>query len=179
MNYTRTFPAGNFVVYGRLAGGATAGLPYTNALYKVTSGWGTSVQTSNVLGTFEGLGAGPQAWQWVRLSANGQPAIVSLGGKDTLGITTLSGNANADFFMLAPVPPSVKLTASFSVTNVTLSFPTETGFGYTVQYKDDLTSGAWAALPQATSVWGDGSVKSVSVGPVGAKRFYRLAIAIP
>ena len=40
MNYTRTFPTGNFLVYGRMAG-TTAGLAYTNALYQVTSGWGT------------------------------------------------------------------------------------------------------------------------------------------
>ena len=179
MNYTRTFPTGSFVVYGRLAGGATTGLPYTNALYKVTSGWGTSVQTSNVLGTFEGLGAGPQAWQWVRLSANGQPAIVPLSGTNTLGVTTLSGNANADFFMLAPVPPSVSLTASLSSPNIILSFPIAVGFGYTVEYKDDLTAGTWTPLPQGTAVWGDGSVKSVNAGPVGAKRFYRLAIPIP
>jgi hypothetical protein len=178
MNYTRTFPTGHFVVYGRLAGGATAGLPYTNALYEVTSGWGTATQTTNLLGTFEGVGAGPQAWQWVRLSANGQPAIVSLSGTNTLGVSTLSGNANADFFMLAPVPPSVSLMASLINSNIILSFPTAAGFGYTVEYKDDLTAGTWTPLPQGTAVWGDGTVKSVS-DPIGAMRFYLLAIPIP
>jgi hypothetical protein len=179
MNYTRTFPTGNYVVYGRLAGGATAGLPYTNALYQVTSGWGTDTQTTSLLGTFEGVGAGGQAWQWVRLSANGRPVIVSLSGTNTLRVATLSGNANADFFMLAPVPPSVSLRASLDASNIILSFPTAAGFGYTVEYKDDLTAGTWMPLPQGSNIWGDGSVKSVSVGPSGDKRFYRLAIPIP
>ena len=155
------------------------GLPYTNALYEVTSGWGTATQTTNLLGTFEGVSAGPQAWQWVRLSNNGQPAIVSLSGTNMLGITTLSGNANADFFMLVPVPPTARLTPSLNGTNISLSFPTVAGNSYTVQYKDSLTAGTWTPLPQGTVVWGDGSVKSVNAGPVGAKRFYRLAIPIP
>jgi Concanavalin A-like lectin/glucanases superfamily len=179
MNYTRTFPTGNFIVYGRLAG-VTAGLPYTNALYEVTSGWGTATQTTNLLGTFQSVGAGPQTWQWVRLSDNnGQPVVVALSGTNTLRVTTLSGNANADFFMLVTAPSPVSLTASLSGSNIILSFPTQAGLSYTVQYKDDLTAGVWTPLPQGTAIWGDGSVKSVSDGPIGAKRFYRLVIPIP
>ena len=180
MNYTRTFPTGNFIVYGRLAGGGVVGLPYTNALYEVTSGWGTANQTTNLLGTFQGVGAGPQAWQWVRLSDNnGQPAVLSLSGTNTLRVATLSGNANADFFMLVPAPSPVNLTASRSGQNVLLSFPTQDGLSYTVQYKDDLSGSTWTSLPQGTAIGGNGSVKSVIDSPPGAKRFYRLAIPIP
>jgi hypothetical protein len=62
---------------------------------------------------------------------------------------------------------------------VTLSFPTAAGYSYTVQYKDSLSTGTWTALPAGTAIWGDGSVKTVSDGPIGAKRFYRLAIPVP
>jgi hypothetical protein len=174
MNYTRTFPTGNFYVYGRLAG-ATAGTPYTNELDKVTSGWGTDTQTTQPLGIFRSVGAGAGIWQWVQLSANGQPVVVSLSGTNTLRATTLTGGANADFYMLVSVPAAaVSLTASLNSPNIILSFPTQTGFSYTVQYKDALTPGTWT--PLGAAVAGDGSVKSVSDGPLGAKRFYRLTI---
>jgi hypothetical protein len=174
MNYTRTFPTGNFYVYGRLAG-VTAGNPYTNELDKVISGWGTSTQTTQPLGIFRSVGAGVGVWQWVPLSANGQPALVSLSGTNTLRVTTLSGGANADFFMLVPAPAAaVSMTASLSGSNIILSFPTQPGFSYTVQYKDGLTAGTWT--PLGAAVAGDGFVKSVSDGPLGVGRFYRLAI---
>jgi hypothetical protein len=174
MNYTRTFPAGNYYVYGRLAG-VTAGNPYTNELDKVTSGWGTSSQTTQPLGIFRSVGAGVGVWQWVQLSANGQPVVVALSGTNTLRVTTLSGGANADFFMLVSAPgAAVSLTASLSGPNIILSFPTQTGFSYTVEYKDALAIGTWTSLGAAVA--GDGSVKSVSDGPLGAKRFYRLTI---
>jgi hypothetical protein len=111
----------------------------------------------------------------VQLSANGQPVVVSLSGTNTLRATTLTGGANADFYMLVSVPAAaVSLTASVIGSNIILSFPTQAGHSYTVQYKDGLTAGTWT--PLGAAVTGDGSVKSVSDGPLGAKRFYRLTI---
>jgi hypothetical protein len=174
MNYTRTFPTGNYYVYARLAG-VTAGQHYTNELDKVTGGWGTDTQTTQPMGDFEGLGGGAQIWQWVLLTSNGQPAVVSLSGTNTLRVTTLSGGNNADFYMLVSSPASpVKLTASLNGSNIRLSFPTQSGYTYTLQYKDALGGGTWMQV--GTPVAGNGSVQTVSDGPLGTKRFYRLSI---
>lgn len=65
-------------------------------------------------------------------------------------------------------PPT--LTVAGSTNAVNLNLPTESGLNYTVQYKTNLTVGAWQTL---TNVWGNGTniVVTNSVSP-GA-RFYR------
>ena len=83
VNYTRIFPTNTYNVYGRLAsGGAYSGL----SLSLVTNGVGTSNQLTRLLGTFSDPNAnGWQAWDWVPLlNTNGQKAVVSLGGVETL-----------------------------------------------------------------------------------------------
>ncbi len=51
VNYTRDFPAGTYNIYLRAANGygGTASIP----LSKVTSGWGTPEQTTELLGQFQ------------------------------------------------------------------------------------------------------------------------------
>ena len=76
----------------------------------VTSGQGTMNQSSNVLGTFSDPNAnGFQSWHWIPLlDANGQPAVVSLGGVETLKVTAppaagnITGVLNANFYMFVP-----------------------------------------------------------------------------
>ncbi|MEI9960342.1 MAG: hypothetical protein WDM76_04180 [Limisphaerales bacterium] len=55
-NYTKTFPAGNYNVYGRVSSGSSGIL----TLAQVTSGQGTDNQTTTKLGTFTGYGNQPQ-----------------------------------------------------------------------------------------------------------------------
>ncbi len=170
LNYTRTFPTNDYYIYGRLAGGDGA-YSVTNSL--VIGGAGTASQTTKVLGTFSATGIGWQAWQWVPLlNTNGQLAVVTLGGVETLKMT--SGNsANANFYMLVPVPSSANITTFLSGTNAVLSFPTQTGFTYLVVYKDSLADMNWKLLSIVT---GDGTMKAVTDPVNNPQRFYKLAM---
>lgn len=170
LNYTRTFPTNDYYIYGRLAGGDGA-YSVTNSL--VIGGAGTASQTTKVLGTFSATGIGWQAWQWVPLlNTNGQLAVVTLGGVETLKMT--SGNsANANFYMLVPVPSSANITTFLSGTNTVLSFPTQTGFTYLVVYKDSLADMNWKLLSIVT---GDGTMKAVTDPVNNPQRFYKLAM---
>lgn len=175
MNYTRTFPTGNYYIYARLAG-TTAGRAYTNRLDKVIAGWGTDSQTLQPLGEFHNIGAGAQIWQWTPLTTNSLRTVVSLSGRTTLRVTTF-GNDNADFFMLVPAPAAaVSLNILPNGSSMLLSFPTQTGYSYQVQYKNALSDTVWT--PLGSSVSGDGTVKSASdsLGAGHTQRFYRLSI---
>ncbi len=79
LNYTRHYPAGTYYVEGRFAEGTTS----TEALLsQLASGYGTSVQTSNVLGTFfVSPTGGWQTWGWATLTdTNGNPVKLRFDG---------------------------------------------------------------------------------------------------
>ena len=119
---------------------------------------------------------------------NGMPFSVSL---DTIndparhvqyGITTLGPCVWAADPVLAsygnvkvgPVTAAVvSITPSLSGSNLRLSFPTQTGFGYTVQYKSRLTDAAWSTL---TVTNGTGATAVVTTSANNTNRFYRLSI---
>lgn len=104
--------------------------------------------------------------------------VVPVGSGDPL----TGGNyslAEASLTVLAsPTIPGVRL--SMSVTNapggakgVTLTFPTSGGFNYTVQFRDQLTTGAgWQPLPGAPH----NSGSAFQFSNTGT-RFYRVAVA--
>ncbi|HSU55913.1 MAG TPA: hypothetical protein VLT36_17790, partial [Candidatus Dormibacteraeota bacterium] len=171
INWTRTYPAGHYYVYSRMAGGNGA---FNLALASVTSGWGTSEQTSQYLGTFRASGTSFTTWQWVPLidTNTSQRVALTLGGTNTFQMTA-DGNENVNFFALVPVANPVTLSASLSPGNIVLSFPTETGLTYSVYYKNNLTDANWTFL---TSVSGTGSVRTVIDPRAGDKKFYRLQI---
>jgi hypothetical protein len=167
LNYTRTFPTNQYYVYGRLAGG-NGDYGLTNSL--VTSGAGTSSQTTQLLGTFSNSGAGWQAWQWAPLmNTNGRLAAIPLGGVQTLKMTS-ANSLNANFFMLLPVPPPVLLAASMSNSSPVITLQTQPGFDYMLVFKNDLRDTFWKFLGAFT---GDGSIKRLSDTTGGAQRFYK------
>ena len=175
VNYTRTYPAGKFNVWARLAGGAG---PFSGTILSVvTNGVGTSLQSSNVLGTFsDPNAAGWQVWHWVPLlDTNGNMVTVQLGGQETLKLTS-GNNLNAEFFMLTPAvaqqAASFSLSASQSAGNVLISFPTQSGHSYTVLHATSLTSGSWT--PVAGPISGNGSMNTVTQAVNGATGFYRV-----
>src|SRR5579859_1110649 len=177
LNYTRTIPTNTYVVYGRLAAGAA----YSDApLGVVTAGRGTSSQTTQVLGTFSDANAnGFQSWHWVPLMTNGQMAVVTLGGVQTLKVTAPPGSAtgsmNSHFYMLVPfsaVGP-FSISASVSAGTVSIKFPTVSGHSYTVLYSTSLNPTSWTTL--SSGIVGDGTVKTVTDSTTGgAQRFYRV-----
>jgi hypothetical protein len=70
-------------------------------------------------------------------------------------------------------PVAEPLSVSRSGKTINLSYPTQSGFNYTVLYKTSLTDAAWQTL--STSV-GDGTTQSAT-DSIGTKtRFYRLSI---
>src|ERR1019366_5155736 len=100
-NYTRTFPAGTFNVYARLARGDAGTV--TVSLDEITGGWGTTAQFTKRVGTFSLPGGGGwSAYAYSPLIDRfGNYANVTLGGTNTFR-TTVSLPVNANFYMLTP-----------------------------------------------------------------------------
>jgi hypothetical protein len=170
LNYTRTYPAGTYKVYGRLAGGAAySGL----TLSVVTNGYGTATQQTNVLGTFSDPTAnGWQNWHWVPLlGTNGQPALVTLGGVETLKATAGTGQ-NANYYMFVSVGTQLKLSASVNQGKIVIQIPTQNGTSYTVLYNNNLTGGTWT--PLGSSIPGTGSTVLVTNTITQAQQFYKV-----
>jgi hypothetical protein len=164
-NYTRNYPAGKYYVYGRLAG-------YSGTLTfsKVTAGLGTTSQTLQTLGTCKtsAVNQGWQNWNWCLLQNNGTPAVVTLGGVETLRMNS-GGNVNANYLMLVPVQ-SISLSAVSSGGNVSLSFPTTLGSSYSV-WEQTTLNGAWTLLQ---TVGGDGTVKTVNIPASGSQGYFKV-----
>jgi hypothetical protein len=176
-NYTRHYPAGTYNVVGRFAEGAAT---TTATLSQVTAGAGTTNQTKNQIGTFTIAPQGWSTWEWAplrdgngnlaKVALDGSAATLQLGGSPVIG----QPEVNVNFLMLVPTTPSPKLVAAIGGGNITVSFPTQTGFNYQVQYKNRLTDANWTSL--GGSIAGDGSVKSATDSTTAASRFYRVQI---
>jgi hypothetical protein len=173
-NYTRHYPAGSYNVYGRLACGGTAVSDATLSI--VTSGWGTTTQTTNLLGTFAVPNTGWESYAYCPLrDASGNLVTVTFDGStNTLQLgrpvdSPASPDVNANFVMLTPL---FTISASHVGTNVVLSFPTVSGFNYQVQYTTNLINTNWSLL--GSSVAGSNIVESVSDPLNGTARFYRV-----
>ncbi len=89
------------------------------------------------------------------------------------GNVTLEGDVNG--LQLQPAP--LVLNALPKGTNVVLSFPTQAGLNYLVQYKTNLASGAWMLL--GGPVAGSDAVLAVTDGARDRSRFYRVQVTIP
>lgn len=171
-NYTRHYPAGNYNVYARLASG---GGDTTCVLSIVTSGWGTTNQTTNCLGTFSVPNTAWESYNYIPLEDNsGNLVTVSFNGStNTLQLgrpASATSDCNANFLMLVPV---FALNSGLTSSNLVLSFPTQSGFNYQVEYKNNLTDTQWNPLGAAMS--GNNSMMSVTNLAAG-QRFYRVQI---
>jgi hypothetical protein len=178
VNYTRHYPAGTYYVMARCAEGQDLTQPTMSI---VTSGVGTTSQTVNTLGTFSVPPIGWSTWEWdVLKDGNGRPVKITLDGSTvTLRYSgsTVPGQPemNTGFFMLAATTPDVILTATRSGANIVLSFATQNGHSYQVEYKNNLADPAWATLGSPIS--GNGGVQSASDSMVGrSTRFYRVHV---
>jgi beta-glucosidase len=170
LNYTRTFPENDYYIYGRLASGDGA---YGATSSLVTGGDGTASQTTEFLGTFSGNDSGWQTWQWVPLlNAQGQMAVVPLGGVQTLKMTS-ANNLNANFYMFVPAPSEMTLDASLNGSRPVLSFSTQVGFNYMVVYKNALSDSYWKLL---AIVPGDGETQAYADLPGATSRFYAIVV---
>jgi hypothetical protein len=182
-NYTRTFPSGNCYCYMRGADGGS-GVSDSASLSLVTSGQGTTNQTTTRLGTFTVPVTGNwQIYTWVPLKDSGGNlvAITNGGLAKTFRVTTDNGFYNANFYLLVPTytpPPSALLSVIGGVGTgsggtINMSFPTLPGYSYQVQYKTNLTDAVWRPLGNPIS--GNGWMQTVG-DTVPSTRFYRLQI---
>ena len=117
-------------------------------------------------------------WQWQELmDGSGNPAKVVLDG--TAQILRLGGTTgnevNVNFLMLVATTPTPTLTATFGGGNVTISFPTQTGYSYQLQYKTNLTDVIWTPLGSPISATTPFSPSAIHT-PGNSHRFYRVQI---
>ena len=174
LNYTRTYPAGNYYVWGRLA----SANPCSISLGQV-SGAGTTNQTVSTNGTFTvNNPGGNQAWQWIPLlDANGNQVVVSLSGAATTLRTTVLTQvtgANEQFYMLVPGP--LTLTATLVSGQLSISFPTDADETYQLQHKSTLAA-AWANV--GSVITGTGSTYTVPpIAVSGAQGYYQVVATI-
>jgi len=172
VNYTRHYPAGTYNVIGRFAAGGGTSSPQ---LSQVTAGYGTTNQTTALLGTFTVPSNGWSTWEWATLLDNsGNPAKVTLDGSQiTLQFEGRTSEVNANFFILTPTSPApVVLTANASGANLNLTFFTQTGYNYQIQYKNNLTDASWIDL--GSPIAGINTNIVVPESFTGTSRFYRV-----
>ncbi len=164
-NYTRTYPTGVFNV--RLRASSPSGQTNAASLLRVTSGLGTSNQTTTALGIFNApYTGGWETYDWATLvDTNGSPVIVTNSGAvSTFQLYQNNGGWNANFFEL--VPPMVtgpKLTVVRTAGNVTISWAP--------------TGGRLEASPAlgASANWQPIGTANPAVVPItGAAQFFRV-----
>jgi hypothetical protein len=102
----------------------------------------------------------------------------TIGTGGTLAIDFGNSKAESDLngfqlqLVAVPVQPAISVTAAGAI--ITLSFPTQMGFSYQVQYENGLSPGAWS--PLGSSISGNNSVQSASDTLGANARFYRLVV---
>jgi len=180
LNYTRHYPAGNYNIIGRFTEGSADTIA-TLSEVKAANG-----HALGLLGTFHIPNGGWGTSEFVTLTdSSGDSVVVTLDGlENTL---RLEGNPveagdptiNAGFFMLIPaIAPSgfITLQAMVSGGNIVISFPTQNGSSYQLEYKNNLTDPGWTSLGSA--IPGNGSVQSVTDTntATGGHRYYRVAV---
>ncbi|HIG28758.1 MAG TPA: hypothetical protein EYQ50_13540, partial [Verrucomicrobiales bacterium] len=100
-SYTRDFPHGSYWVSGDFSSG---GEDISVQLDIVTDGAGTDAQTLEKLGEFNGAATGNwDVFAPIQMANDdGSPAVISLGGVQTLRLTTLPGNMDVNFLKFTP-----------------------------------------------------------------------------
>ena len=87
------------------------------------------------------------------------------------GLGTDEGDLNGFQIQPAPVP----INASLSGTNLMISFMTQSGYQYQVQYNSNLANAAW--LPLGNPLYGNDAVQYVNDLPTQSARLYRLQLS--
>jgi hypothetical protein len=176
-NYTRNFPTNTYSVWAALAHDPGGGLQAS--LNKVTSDPAQPNQTLVQLGTFTAPTSG--AWgdnNVVQMKdTGGSPAIISLGGTQTIRWDGNSGDLDYLVFVPAPLP--------LQLTSVTLVGPSSLSIGYSVPGGGTATLESTSALNANPTVWttvdtvtGVGSI-TVPVAATGQKFYHLKQTAAP
>ena len=100
---------------------------------------------------------------------------LSDGSGDLVITYTGNGSAEGDIDGFQIQAASFTINASYDGTNVVISFLTQSGFNYQVQYKDNLTDANWTLL--GSSISGSNAVQSATDLAGGDSRFYRVQMS--
>ena len=139
-NYTHNYPAGTYNVYMRCA--SPNGNASEASFARVTGGWGTTNQTTAVLGNFAATASGGyHTFNWAPLMASGSlyQLILTNVTTNTFRITVTGGGYNHSFFALVladtniPVVANVYPNGAYQFqTSSTLSFTASSPGGLSV-----------------------------------------------
>lgn len=178
-NYTRHYPVGAYNIYLRAANGL-ASSSSGGAVYWVTSGLGTTSQTTTQIGAFGAIPptGGWQNYTWVPLkNSQGQLAQVTNDGSVKTLRIVCGGGYNADYFAMVSTNtafPTITLAPAVNNGNLILSFPTQAGFNYQLEYEDNLENNNW--VPVGSAIPGNNATQSITNVIGDASRFYRTQI---
>lgn len=104
LNYTRTFPAGRYHVYGRFSYGSADGR-FEAQMDRVTSDPSKPAQVTEKLGAFR-RERGTEGWMhhqyFALLDDDGKLAVVQLDGEETVRVTDIGNGYGVAYYMLVP-----------------------------------------------------------------------------
>jgi hypothetical protein len=113
----------------------------------------------------------------ISLTTINDPARHVQYGFETIGpdvwITDAGNYGTVTIAPATSTPTAVAITPSLVGANLNLSFPTQTGVAYTVQFKTNLTDAVWSTL---TVTNGTGATAVVTDTHSASRRMYRLSI---
>jgi len=166
LNYTRTYPTGEFNVYARLASDPAV-LPSFSLLFDEVSNVST-----NHLGNFVGSGRGWGFFDWIPLvNTNGALAKVTLNGETTLRLTTPAGEVNPNSFLFVPavtLPADLQWSYAGGTLTLTWNDPAFKLQSQTNAPGAGISTG-WSDYPGGTT-----SPVNVTVDPSKGSLFFRL-----
>lgn len=178
LNYTRQFNAGRYHVYLRLSCRDAQDI----VLSQVTSDPSQTNQTTVPLGRFRAKNTGHMSlFRYFQLvDDSGNPVVLNWSGTKTFRLTMdgpeqdLTNNSfvlNYLLFVPAPLSPFPLINPNRVGNVFSVSFPTEPGATYTLQFKNALSDSGWT---DGNSVAGDGTVKTLTDTSAQPTRFYRV-----
>jgi autotransporter-associated beta strand protein len=136
---------------------------------------------------FTNLSANGVSYLWAfgdsSTSTSANPAHVYTGaGSYTVSLTAMNpagtnSITNVAYIVVTNLPPPVisQNLAGAGTTNVLITFSSVSGITYQVQYKGDLTNGAWSVLGSLLAT-GASTTVADNTSPVPARRFYRIIV---
>lgn len=181
LNYTRNFAAGRYHVYLRLSSYSTQAVLFD----EVTGDRTLPGQVTAPIGRFLVTNTGHIAtYRYFRLVDNlGNPLALDWSGEKTFRLTM--GGPQQDYtryalqmnyLMFVPVStahgPVILINPNRAGNTFSVSFASETGATYTLQFKNTLTE-PWTDT--ASSVGGDGTIKTLTDASSETSRFYRVS----
>ncbi|MDW8308294.1 MAG: hypothetical protein RMK20_02860 [Verrucomicrobiales bacterium] len=178
LNYTRDFAPGRYHVYLRASCRNAQNIVFS----EVTSDRSQTNQTTVTLGRFRAANTGHLTiFRYFRLLDDlGNPVVLNWSGTKTFRLTMdgpeqeLTNNSfvlNYLLFVPATISPFPLLNPNRVGNVFSVSFPTEPGLNYTLQYKNALGDATWT---NGSSTTGDGTVKTLTDTSSQPTRFYRV-----